>query len=67
MRTETKNDIARDLSILIHGEMRSIRDKVVKAECQKQIGAAKVGDRVDRIIVLMDELMTELNPNQDSV
>jgi len=67
MRTETKVSIARDLSILIHGEMRSIRDKVIKAQYQKQVGASKVNDKLSKIIDLMEELKTELNPDQDSV
>lgn len=67
MRTDTKNSIARDLSVLIHGEMRSIRDKVTKAQWQKQVGANKVDEKLSKIINLMEELKTELNPDQDSV
>ena len=67
MRTDTKVSIARDLSILIHGEMRSIRDKVIKAQYQKQVGVSKINDKLSKIIDLMEELKTELNPEQDSV
>lgn len=63
MNAETKKSIARDLSILIHTEMDSIRSKVIKAQCQNQVGASKVNDKLTKIINLMEELKTELNPD----